>query len=101
MIQKVHTPFQGFALVCRKCSKKLDGGFGPGGNEKLAKTLKHALKAAGLRRALRVIEVGCFGLCPKKAVTVASSAAPGYLLVIEQGAPPADLVAAVAPTATD
>ncbi|MFZ2983371.1 MAG: (2Fe-2S) ferredoxin domain-containing protein, partial [Sphingobium sp.] len=27
-------------LVCRKCSKKVDGGFGPKGNQPLGKALK-------------------------------------------------------------
>jgi hypothetical protein len=34
-------------LVCRKCSKKLDGGFGEDGDEKLAKVLRKSVKAKG------------------------------------------------------
>ena len=98
MIQKVQTPFQNFALVCRKCSKKLDGGFGPGGDEKLAKALRQGLKAAGRRRDVRIMEVGSFGLCPKKAVTVASSVSPGMLLVVERGTDIRTVAAALTPS---
>lgn len=97
MIDHVPAPFEGLALICRKCSNKLDGGFGPGGDEKLAKTLRKGLKAQGRRRALRIVEVPCLGLCPKNAVTVATSAAPGNLLVIGQGTRMDEVIAALAP----
>lgn len=70
-MEQLAAPWEGVALVCRKCSRKLAGGFGLKGKHKLAKVLREALRAAGRRRALRVMEVGCLGLCPKRAVTVA------------------------------
>ncbi len=85
MIERVEAPWEGVALVCRKCSKKLGGGFGADGGEKLAKALRQGLRAAGRRRALRVVEVGCLGLCPKKAVTVAGPAHPGALFAVPRG----------------
>lgn len=85
MIKQTEAPWDGIALVCRKCSKKLGGGFGPGNDEKLAKTLRQALRAAGRRRALRIVEVGCLGLCPRKAVTLASPTHPGALFAIPRG----------------
>jgi len=50
-------------LVCRKCSKKLDGGFGPDGD----KTLKKAL-------------------CPKDAVVAVNARRPEELLIVPAGA---------------
>lgn len=92
MIQRVEAPWQGVALVCRKCSKKLPGGFGPD-DEKLSKALRRALRAAGRRRALRVVEVGCLGLCPKKAVTVAVSTDPAALYAVPGGTPMDSVIA--------
>jgi predicted metal-binding protein len=72
-------------LICKKCSKKLSGGFGDGGYDPLRKALREALKAAGRRGQVGLIEVPCFGICPKKAVTVAFGGAPGELLVVPVG----------------
>ena len=38
-------------LVCRKCSKKLDGGFGKDGEERLAKALRRHLSLKKGRKA--------------------------------------------------
>ena len=37
-------------LVCRKCSKKLDGGFGPDGDKTLKKALRRYLHAGKSRK---------------------------------------------------
>ena len=95
MIDDVAAPWAGIALVCRKCSKKLHGGFGHKGREKLSKELRAALKEAGHRRALRVIEVGCLGLCPKRAVTIAAEG--GRVLVVPEGATMDQVLPAVLP----
>ncbi len=76
------TPWREVVLVCGKCSKKLHGGFGPEGDETLARTLKQALRQAGQRRTVRVIETKCLGLCPKGAVTVVQAGTPEALLSI-------------------
>lgn len=62
-------------LVCRKCSRKLDGGFGPGGDEHLAKALRrHLSLKKGRKAAAGIVEVNCLGICPKGAVTVVNGA---------------------------
>jgi len=79
------TPWREIVLVCRKCTRRLDGGFGKKRREPLRSELKAALRAAGHRREVRVIETGCLGLCPKGAVTVAIASRPGELLAVPQG----------------
>ena len=83
-------------LVCRKCSKKLDGGFGPDGDQRLAKVLRRALnllpaderarKRPKRRRArVAVVEAACFDLCPRNAVVAVRAAEPGRWLVVPAG----------------
>ena len=79
------TPWREIVLVCRKCTRRLDGGFGKKRREPLRSKLKAALRAAGRRREVRVIEIGCLGLCPKGAVTVAIASRPGELLAVPKG----------------
>ena len=65
-------PWREVLLVCRKCGSKR-GGFGPEG-----RNLKR-------RREVRVLEVGCLGVCPKGAVTVVRGGAPGEMLLVPLG----------------
>lgn len=95
--QPIPAPWEGIVLVCRKCSKKLGGGFGKKGRQGLDEVLKHELKQTGRRRTLRVMEVGCLSLCPKNAVTVAGPAHPGALFAIQPGTDPAAVLAALLP----
>lgn len=81
----VPTPWQDVLLLCRKCGRKLDGGFGEDGTQALRRVLREALRERGRRRDVRVMEVGCLGVCPKGAVTMARGARPGELLVVPQG----------------
>ncbi len=97
-LETIPAPWQGTALVCRKCSKKLGGGFGHKGREDLSKALRQQLKSTNRRRALRVIEVGCLSLCPKRAVTVALE--QGRVLVVPAGADIDAVLTAVLPAAT-
>ncbi len=78
-------PWREIAMVCGKCSRKLHGGFGKKGKHDLADVLKAALKDAGRRGEVRVLEVGCLGLCPKHAVSAVSSAQPGRVLAVPRG----------------
>jgi len=80
-------------MVCGKCSRKLGGGFGKKGKHGLADILKDAAKAAGQRRALRVLEVGCLGLCPKRGVSAISGARPDEVMVVPAGAEGASVLA--------
>ncbi len=91
------TSFTQVVLVCRKCSKKLGGGYGPDGEDSLARALKVELRGTGRRRAVRVIETKCLGLCPKGAVTVLPAGAPGSLLSVPKATPAADILARLPP----
>lgn len=86
------TPWQDIVLVCRKCSKKLDGGFGPQGDDSLARALKSALRQGRRRQAVRVIETKCLGLCPRGAVTMLRGSNPGALLAVPARSDPAALI---------
>ena len=79
-------------LLCRKCSRRLDGGFGPEGKDPLRAVLREELRRRNTRRSVRLLEVGCLGVCPKKGVTIARSSLPGELLVIGRGAEPAQVL---------
>jgi predicted metal-binding protein len=79
------------ALVCGKCSRKLAGGFGPDGDERLAKLLR---KRAGKGRhaVVGVIETKCLKLCPKNAVAIIDARRPDEWLVVPAGEPVAAVV---------
>ena len=96
-ITAVATPWEEIVVVCAKCSRKLKGGFGPEREDKLRTVLKNALRTTGRRRQVRVIEGACFGLCPKKAVTVVASRAPHELLVVPAGVDAAEALARISP----
>ena len=76
-------------LVCRKCSRKLDGGFGKRGDRSLAKGLRKLLgaKAKGRKASLAVIEIDCLDICPKDAVVALRAANPGDWAIVPRGAP--------------
>lgn len=86
---EVHpTAWQDVILVCHKCGKKLDdGGFGPDGDQSLVRALRQALRAAGRRREVRVMETRCMGLCPKRAVALVRAGRPGEILAVPAGTP--------------
>jgi predicted metal-binding protein len=67
----VRSDWAGAVLVCRKCSKKVGGGFGRKGKTRLAKALRDRLGLKKGRKAgFGVVEVGCLGVCPYGAVTM-------------------------------
>jgi len=84
-IRTALTPWEDVVLVCRKCSRKLDGGFGKDGAATLRSELKLALHEAGRRRQVRVVETGCFSVCPKRAISVMQGSRPGEVLVVPAG----------------
>ncbi len=88
-IRRVRADWTDAVLVCRKCTRKLDGGFGPEGTTKLAKLLRKELngKAKGRKARVGVVEVGCLDVCPKQAVTVVRAAMPGEWAVVPAGTP--------------
>ncbi|MGH7028105.1 hypothetical protein [Brevundimonas sp.] len=74
-------------LVCRKCSKKLDGGFGPDGDKTLKKALRRYLHAGKGRKAdLAVVGADCFDVCPRNAVVAVNARRPEELLIVPAGA---------------
>jgi len=88
-IKRVKADWSDVVLVCRKCSKKLDGGFGDDGDQKLAKALRKAIGAKGKGRKAKaaVIEVDCLDVCPKGAVVAVRASAPKEWAVVPRGTP--------------
>ena len=86
-LKSVRSDWSNTLLVCRKCSKRLDGGFGPKGRTPLAKALrKHLGVKKGRKATLGIVEVKCLGVCPNEAVTVINGKAPGEWLLVKAGA---------------
>ena len=88
-IKTSKTKWRDVVLVCKKCQKKLDGGFGPHGDKSLKKALKKYLKPGdgkGRKAELAVIETACFDVCPKNAVVCVNAAEPKALLIVPVGA---------------
>ncbi len=92
LVQSVPTGWTDTLLICRKCSKKLHGGFGHKGRDTLRQTARDALRATGRRGQVGIIEIGCVGICPKRAVTTARASAPGVFRIIPAGFPPETLL---------
>lgn len=83
-------------LICKKCSKRLDGGFGPKGRTPLAKALrKHLGLKKGRKGRAGVVEVKCLGVCPRGAVTVVEGAAPKTWMLIKAGGDLDEIAAAL------
>ena len=92
--QHVRANWQTALLICRKCSKKVDGGFGPKGKTPLAKALKSELHGGKGRKArVGIVEVKCLGICPKNAVTMIDAARPRDWLLVRPGTDVRDVVA--------
>ena len=96
-IKSTSTEWRDVVLICRKCSKKLDGGFGPDGDLTLKKALRKYLHLKtgkkGRKGELTVAGVDCFDICPKGAVVAVNTAQPKKLLIVPAG----DRVALVIP----
>lgn len=88
----VRSEWRGAVLVCGKCSKKLDGGFGRKGRQSLAKALRR-LPGFGKRRkaSLGVVETRCLGICPRGAVTLVDTRWPGTWHIVREGTPVEDV----------
>lgn len=82
-------------LVCRKCSKKLDGGFGRKGDVRLEKALKGEFPG---KRGPKVLAVPCLDICPKQAVCVVVGGQPGRVHLVARGTPVDEVIAALALT---
>jgi predicted metal-binding protein len=80
-VREVSAKWGEILLVCRKCSKKLHGGFGEDGSRKLDKVLSKALKERG-RKDVKIVSVGCLDICPKNAVTVVKASEPARVFLV-------------------
>jgi predicted metal-binding protein len=78
------TPWKTIILLCGKCARKIDGGYGPKRENTLEEALRAELKDTG-RREVRLIETRCMGICPKKAVTALNASRPSLILTIPKG----------------
>jgi predicted metal-binding protein len=93
-IRAVTTPSTTLVAICKKCGKKVGGGFGDGGKKSLAKALvKHLDLPKWKRSPIRIVETGCMKLCPRRAVAVTTSREPGVVYVVPAGTPVAEVVA--------
>ena len=79
-------------ILCRKCGGKRKGGFGEDGSDDLRAALRKGLRAAGYGRSVRVIETGCLGICPKRAVVAFRGADPSQLLIVPRGRGVSDIL---------
>ena len=84
--------WQELVILCRKCGGKLKGGFGEDGRSDLRGALRDALRETGRRGAVRILETGCFGICPKRAVVALRGTAPGRILIVPEGQPAATVL---------
>lgn len=88
----VRARWQGAILICAKCEKKLQGGFGPDGRAKLSKCLaKRNGGGRGRKARLGVVATGCLKICPKNAVTVVDTGRPKDWLIVAVGTPLEDV----------
>lgn len=96
LVRQHRSKWRESVLICRKCSKKLRGGFGKKGKRSLRGLLQDVYgDAKGRRAELGIVEVPCFKLCPKRAVSVALGSKPGVLFEIGEGAAVEDVIEAL------
>jgi len=96
----VRADWAGAILVCRKCTRKVDGGFGKKGKHGLAKALRmHLHLGKGRKASVGIVEVGCLGICPHRAVTVVDASHPARWRIVPAGSDLDDVAADLGLTA--
>ncbi len=96
MTEEVAANWGRVILVCGKCSKRVDGGWGAKGRTPLAKALRRELGVSkGLNATTGVVETGCLGACPARGVIVFDAARPTRWAVARPGETPAAVLAAL------
>ena len=86
MKDQVASRWSGAILICAKCSKRLDGGFGPKRRTSLAKALRQRFGLSKGRKApAGVVEVKCLGVCPRGAVTLVDTRDPHRWRLVPAG----------------
>lgn len=84
---RIRSGWEQTVLVCAKCSKKLDGGFGDKRRTPFAKALRKQVGAKKGRKAgVGIVEVKCLGVCPKGAVTIVDGNRPREWMLVPAGA---------------
>ncbi|TLU71533.1 (2Fe-2S) ferredoxin domain-containing protein [Lichenicoccus roseus] len=89
------SPWLDMVVICRKCSRKLKGGYGDKGRDELRHALQDGLRAVGRRRQTRIVETGCFGICPKGAVVAIRGSEPQRILIVPKRQPTEALLMAL------
>lgn len=85
-IRTVATCSEILVAICKKCGKKVGGGFGDGGTASLRKALtKHLDLPKWKRSPIRIVETGCMKLCPKGAVAVTTSGDAAWCMWYQRG----------------
>lgn len=101
-IRTVTTRSETLVAICKKCGKKVGGGFGDGGKASLAKALKKDLDLPKWKRSpIRIVETGCMKLCPKGAVAVTTSGDARLVYVVPAGTPVGEVAAHLGLAAAD
>jgi predicted metal-binding protein len=84
-VERRATPWKVIILTCGKCARKMNGGYGPKGKDTLRTALNTALRDAGRRREIHIIETRCMGICPKKATTMLNTSKPHAIMTVHKG----------------
>jgi len=85
-------------LICRKCQKKMQAGFGPANEKRLGKALKRRLGGRkGRKGAVGIVEVPCLDICPKQGVVLIDSRSPHVWRIVRPGADLDQLASDLAP----
>jgi|TARA_R100000501_G_scaffold10060_1_gene19779 predicted metal-binding protein len=80
-------------LICSKCSRKMGGGFGTDGKQRLMKALRaHLGTGKGRKSRMGIVEVKCLGVCPKNAVVVINGCDSKLWHIVPKGTAVEDLV---------
>lgn len=80
----IDTGWSDALVICRSCARKRGDVFRADGDLPIRKALRLELRARRLRGKVGLIEVGCFGFCPKSGVTVMRASEPSVLTVATQ-----------------
>jgi hypothetical protein len=96
MKDHVRAQWRGAILICGKCSRKVDGGFGDKGTTPLAKALRREPGFGKGRKATTgVVETRCLGICPRRAVVLVDTRVPGRWRLVAPGSDVAVLARAL------
>jgi predicted metal-binding protein len=83
-VEQHATPWKTIILTCGKCARKMDGGYGPKGKDTLRTALNVAMRDAGRRREIHIIETRCMGICPR-ATTMPDTSNPDAIMTVHRG----------------